>query len=247
MHQLFKNILLVILNSIDSLPEKDNYTMNDKEIQKIRHSGTCSLCGHKVKLLDRNYTHILSDGTLCHNCNMTILQLLSARNSWIDKDEYLSVMDRSYNWREEYIMPLEKAQALFELRDIVCNRFLKTIELDNGDVFVAQEVFQMPKSPAIFILRALKVKNKAVIQGFALKGKFKKGDSIKLRIGSNIQTVKALDVVPCGTNPLIKSTFFDNLSTNVHNHTIDEGQEGWIIIDTEEFDKIKPNDFVAKI
>lgn len=221
--------------------------MNDKELQKIRYSGTCSLCGEKVKLLDRNYTHILSDGTLCHKCNMAIIQFLSERNSWIDKDEYISVMEKNYSYREEHSMPLEKAQVLFELRDTVCNRFLKTVELEDGDVFVAQEVFQMPKSPAIFILRALKVRNKAVLQGFALKGKFKKNDNIKMKIDGNIQTVKALDVVPCGTNPLNKSTFFDNLSTNVHNHTINEGQDGWIIIDTEEFNKINAGDFVAKI
>ena len=221
--------------------------MNDAELKKIRYRGTCSLCGKKVKILDRNYTHILSDGTLCQKCNMAILQFLSARNSWIDKNEYLSVMEKNYSYRDEHRMPLEKAKALFKLRDTICERFLKTVELESGDVFVPQEVFQMPKSPAIFILRALKVKNKAVLQGFALKGIFKKGDSIKLKFDGNIQTVKALDVIPCGTNPLNKSTFFDNLSTNVHNHTIDEGRDGWIIIDTEEVDQIDAGDFVAKL
>lgn len=235
-----------MLSLIDSVTRKDSNTMNDEELRKIRHSGTCSLCGNKVKLLDRNYTHILSDGTLCQKCHMAILQFISAKNAWVEKDEYLSVMEKNYSYRDEHSMPLEKAQALLKLRDTVCDRFLKTIELDNGDVFVAQEVFQMPKNPPIFILRAIKVKNKAVLQGFALKCKFKKGDSIKLKIGDNIQTVKALDVVPCGTDPLIKSTFFSNLESNVHNHTIDEGRDGWIIIDTEEFDKIKEGDFIAK-
>lgn len=221
--------------------------MNDSELKKIRYSGTCSLCNGKVKLLDKNYTHILSDGTLCQKCHMAILQFISAKNAWVEKDEYLSVMEKNYSYSDEHSMPLEKAQALLKLRDTVCDRFLKTIELDSGDVFVAQEVFQMPKSPAIFILRALKVRNKAVLQGFTLRGKFKKGDTIMLRIGGNIQTVKVIDAVPCGTNPLTKSTFFDNLSTNIHNHTIAEGQDGWIIIDTEESDKIKLGDFIAKI
>lgn len=221
--------------------------MSDAELKKVRYSGTCSLCGQKVKLLDRNYTHILSDGTLCQKCNMAICQFLSDRNSWVDKDEYLLVMEKNYSRHNEHSMPLEKAQALLNLRDTVCDRFLKTVELDNGDVFVAQEVFQMPKSPAIFILRALKVRNKAALQGFSLRGKFKKGDTIKLRIGGNIKSVKALDVVPCGTDPLIKSTFFSNLESNVHNHTINEGRDGWIIIDTEEFDKINSGDFVAKL
>ena len=221
--------------------------MNNSEFKKIRYSGTCSLCNGKVKLLDRNYTHILSDGTLCQKCDMALSQFLSERNSWVGKDEYLSVMKKNYSRHEEHSMPLEKAQALLKLRDTVCDRFLKTIELDSGDVFVAQEVFQMPKSPAIFILRALKVRNKAVLQGFTLKGELHKNDTIKVRIGGNVQTVKAIDVVPCGTNPLTKSTFFDNLSANVHNHTINEGRDGWIIIDTEEFDKIKEGDFVVKI
>ena len=155
--------------------------MNNSEFKKIRYSGTCSLCNGKVKLLDRNYTHILSDGTLCQKCDMALLKFLSERNSWVGKDEYLSVMKKNYSRHEEHSMPLEKAQALLKLRDTVCERFLKTIELDSGDVFVAQEVFQMPKSPAIFILRALKVRNKAVLQGFTLKGGLHKNDTIKVK------------------------------------------------------------------
>ena len=219
--------------------------MNNSELKKIRYSGTCSLCNGKVKLLDRNYTHILSDGTLCQKCDMALSQFLSERNSWIDKDEYISVMEKNYSPHNEHGMPLKKAQALLKLRDTVCDRFLKTIELDSGDVFVAQEVFQMPKSPAIFILRAIKVKNKAVLQGFSLKGEIRKGDNVTLNINGNLQTIKALDVIQNGTDAFNKSSFFDLLSTNVHNHKIKEAKLGWIIIDTEDIEGIKKDGFVA--
>lgn len=141
---------------------------------KKLHGSTCALCGNKVKLLDRNYLHMLSDGPLCQKCHMTILQLLTQRRWWISEAEYMQVMQKNYSIRQHHSMPLEKAQALFALRDGVCSNFLKTVDLDDGNVFAVQNVFAMPKSPPIFILRAMKLKKKAVLQGFTLKGTIQK-------------------------------------------------------------------------
>ena len=65
---------------------------NEKDILYTR---TCSLCRNKLKLLDRHYLHMLSDGTLCQTCNMTILQLLSERHCWVSEEEYMQVMQKS--------------------------------------------------------------------------------------------------------------------------------------------------------
>lgn len=211
----------------------------------VRYGTHCSLCSKKISFMEKNYTHILSDGTLCQKCHMTILQLLSQRDWWIDKKEYNQVMQANYSFRKEHCMPLEKARALFALRDKVCDTFLKTVELDDGNVFVVKDVFGMPKSPAIFILRAMKVKKKAVLQGFTLKGKVKKGDSIKLNIGGSVHSFTALDVVPAGTHPLEKETFYSELGTNIHNHTVSEDGDGWIIIDTEDYESITDSRFAA--
>ncbi|MBO5836478.1 MAG: hypothetical protein J6Q92_01125 [Oscillospiraceae bacterium] len=142
-------------------------------------------------------------------------------------------------------MPLEKAQDLFALRDRVCSRFLETVDLNEGNVFVAQKLFAMPKSPPIFILRAMKLKKKVVLQGFPLKGTIQKGDRVRINVAGTIRDFTALDVVPREMGPLEKDTFFSQLGANVHNHKILEGGDGWIIIDTEESGFIPENTFVA--
>ena len=215
---------------------------NEKDILYTR---TCSLCRNKLKLLDRHYLHMLSDGTLCQTCNMTILQLLSERHCWVSEEEYMQVMQKKYNFREHHSMPLEKAQDLFALRDRVCSRFLETVDLNEGNVFVAKKLFAMPKSPPIFILRAMKLKKKVVLQGFPLKGTIQKGDRVRINAAGTIRDFTALDVVPREMGPLEKDTFFSQLGANVHNHKILEGGDGWIIIDTEESGFIPENTFVA--
>ncbi len=213
---------------------------------KVLYGKTCSLCGEKVKLLDRNYTHMLSDGTLCQQCDMTIGQLLDYRREWVADEEYNRTVQKKYKSREEHSMPLEKARELFELRDQVAARFLGTVGVTAGNVFVVSKVFQMPPSPAIFILRSLKVRNKAVLEGFTLKGQVKKGDRITLMVGGAVKRFSALDVVPNPSSRLIKKeTFFDELSTNVHNHTIGEEKAGWIIIDTAEMEGLSSPAFAA--
>ena len=93
--------------------------MNNSEFKKIRYSGTCSLCNGKVKLLDRNYTHILSDGTLCQKCDMALLKFLSERNSWGGKDEFLSVMEKNYSYRNYNYVLLEDCDYKL-LQDLGC-------------------------------------------------------------------------------------------------------------------------------
>ena len=212
---------------------------------KKLHGSTCALCGNKVKLLDRNYLHMLSDGPLCQKCHMTILQLLTQRRWWISEAEYMQVMQKNYSIRQHHSMPLEKAQALFALRDGVCSNFLKTVDLDDGNVFAVQNVFAMPKSPPIFILRAMKLKKKAVLQGFTLKGTIQKGDRVRLNVSGTVREFTSLDVIPAGTDRLEKSTFFSQLEANVHSHRIPEDGDGWIIINTEETGFIPESSFAA--
>lgn len=209
------------------------------------YGNTCSLCGDKVKLLDRNYLHILNDGPLCQKCHMTILQLLTQRKWWVSEEDYMQVMQTHYSVKQHHSMPLEKAKALFALRDGICNDFCRTVNLNEGNVFAVQNVFAMPKSPPIFILRALKLRNKAVLQGFPLKGTIQKGDCVRINISGSVREFTALDVVPAGTNRLEKSTFFSQLEANVHSHKISEDGDGWIIIDTEEVGVIPEKTFAA--
>ena len=213
----------------------------------VRNGSHCSLCGKKISLMDKNYTHKLSDGTLCSNCNMMLVVYLSELNHWVSKEEYNENMQARYNWRGEYNMPEQEAKSLLLMRDKIAKRHLQSAGLESGTVFTVEETFKMPKSPAIFILRAIKVRNKVVLQGFSLKGEIRKGDSITLLINGTLQTVKALDVVPYGTGAFDKSGFFDQLGTNVHNHKIKEAKMGWIIVDTEDIDGVAKSGFVAAV
>lgn len=183
---------------------------------------------------------------LCQRCDKTIGQLLDHRREWVSDEEYNQTVKTKFKSRQDHSMPLEKARELFELRDQVAARFLGTVGMPEGNVFVVSKVFQMPPSPPIFIIRSLKVRNKAVLEGFTLKGQVKKGDRITLVIGGAVKQFTALDVVPNPSSRLIKKeTFFDELSTNVHNHTIGEEKDGWIIIDTAEMAGLSAPAFAA--
>lgn len=211
----------------------------------VRNGKYCSLCSQKISFMEKNYTHILSDGTACQKCHLTIQQLLSQKKYWVSKEEYSEVMKKNFTPRAEYAMPLEKARDLFLLRDRVCSGFLRTVGLQEGSAFTVQNIFAMPKNPGIFILRAMKLKNKAVLQGFPLKGEVRKGDRIKLNLAGKVCEFTALDVVPAGTDPLIKETFYSQLSANVHSHKVNEDHAGWIIIDTEDCQSLSDVRFAA--
>lgn len=211
----------------------------------ILYGKTCSLCSEKIGFTERNHSHILSDGTLCPRCQMTILQLLQQKEWWIDDETYIRFMQQQFSCRKDHSMPLEKAQVLITLRNMICDTFLASAGLDSGSVFIAQEAFSMPKSPAVFILRALKLKNKAVLQGFTLKGEVQRGDRIRLHIDGTVREFTAIDVIPAGMDPLEKAVFFDRLGINVHSHRISGDGSGWIIIDTEDSQSIPVGVFAA--
>lgn len=212
----------------------------------IRYQANCSICSNKLGFVESGNVHVLCDGTLCQKCNRTLHQLLDERKWWGDTDEFNALgLQANYDFWEGNCMPLKEAQALLALRDRVSTRFLGTVDLNEGNVFVIQETFAMPKSPPIFILRAMKLKNKAVLQGFPLKGTIKKGDRVRINVSGTVRDFTALDVIPRERGPLVKDTFYTQLEANVHNHKVPEGSEGWIIIDTEEIDLIPKNTFAA--
>lgn len=212
----------------------------------IRYQANCSVCSNKIGFLGNGYVHVLSDGTLCKNCNLTLHQLADERKWWVDRDEFNALgLQENYDFREGNCMPLKEAQALLALRDRVSASFLSSVGLESGNVFAVQRVFAVSPSPPCFILRARKIRNRAVLQGFTLKGSVKKGDTVRLAIGGEIRSFTAVDVVPSEFDPLTTDTFYNKLIPNVHNHTVSEKDNGWIIIDTEEYKSITKGIFAA--
>ena len=212
----------------------------------IRYQANCSICSNKIGFFGNGYVHVLSDGTLCKNCNLTLHQLVDERKWWVDTDEFNALgLQENYDFFEGNCMPLKEAQALLALRDRVSARFLKSVGLESGNVFAVQRVFAVSPSPPCFILRARKIRNRAVLQGFTLKGSVKKGDTVRLNIGGEIRSFTAVDVVPSEFDPLTTDTFYNKLIPNVHNHTLSEKDNGWIIIDIEEYKSIAKGIFAA--
>ena len=213
----------------------------------MRHKKHCDLCGEKIGWMDKNFLHYLCDGTLCPKCNMTFYHLVSHRKWWVSDEEYKQALESGVNLREHESVPLEKARALLALRDTVGQQFLESVGLESGNVFVINQVFKMPPSPPIFILRSLKVRNKAVLQGFPLNGEVRKGDQVVLNIQGETRRFTALDVISAGTDSLKKEVFFSNLEANVHSHRFSTDREGWIIVDTEDVDSIPVPGFAATV
>lgn len=224
---------------------------NPEEARQMKNNDCCAICGKEFgrmeKLMDGNYIHILYDAAPCQKCHMTICRLLDYRKHWVSTGEYRAAVSQSYKSSYQHAMPLTDAVALLRLRDDVAGRALGNLEIGVGSVFVVQESFKMPPSPAIFILRARKLRNKIVLKGFVLKGDMNRDKSIKFRCGDEIRTAKVLDVVPKGKDSFERETFFSELSTNLHSHALSESEEGWIILDMEDDPGFEKGSFAAGI
>lgn len=222
---------------------------NTEKARDIRKAEVCAICGEKLgkikKFVEQNYVHMLSDAAPCQECSLKLWRLLMYKKWWVEDEEYKQVIGTSYNYRNDYSVPLEKAKEILVLRDTVNNRITSEVGLEQGNSFVVQEVFKMPPRPAIFILRARKVRNKMVVGGFILKGTIKKDDSVLLKVGASVKKVKILDVIPKGTLAFKKETFWSELEANIHNHTLTECNEGWMILDIEEQMNLEKGMFIA--
>ena len=62
----------------------------------IRYQANCSVCSNKIGFLGNGYVHVLSDGTLCKNCNLTLHQLADDRKWWVDRDEFNALGCETY-------------------------------------------------------------------------------------------------------------------------------------------------------
>ncbi len=213
----------------------------------------CVLCGKKLGMMQKMhinaYTHKLSDGVPCKECNWKLVILLLYRKYWAEPEAYAQAVSRQYDWTEQYVMPVKDAKALLSLRDEICERFLRKAGVEEGSVFVALERFKMPPSPSIFILRARKVRNKMTIRGLCLKGTLKRGDHVRIQMDGKSRDVEIVEVVP---NPkengyFDKETFFNELTANIHDHTLSECEEGWLILDLEEQEECPRGGFLAGI
>jgi len=214
---------------------------DQKKTENTKMADNCALCGKKMnfkeKMYRNAYSHRLQDGVPCEKCDRDLMYLLMYLNDWTKKEEYDQAVGTRYKWSQEYAVPVEKAKAIFALRDMLCENFLAEIKADADNVFMVQENFQMPPSPAgIFILRARKIRNKMVVKGFSLKGTFQKGGKVFIQNGASIREAEILEAVPRETLPFTKDTFWSQLGSNVHDHTLSECEEGWLIlnIDTKE-------------
>ena len=219
------------------------------ELEKLRsHADACAVCGKKFGIADklhRNaYSHILMDAVPCEQCHRKLWRLLMHQKIWADMDALKQAMGKLYDYRKEYTLPLEKAKCLLALRDERCEQALRELGTGTG-VFVVMESFQVVPSPAIFILRARKVRNKAVIKGFPLRGEFKKGGTVVLKRNGAVTETEIVDAVPCGTSRFSRETFYDNLGTNVHDHTLSECEEGWLILNIEADQLLPKGELVA--
>ena len=200
------------------------------------HAEACAICGKKFGIADKlhlnAYSHILMDAVPCEKCDRKIWRLLMHQKSWVDRDAFQEAMGEIYDYRKEYSLPLEKAKCLLSLVDERCDQVLR--ELGRGvGVFAVMESFQVVPAPVIFILRARKVRNKAVLKGFSFRGEFKKGGHVILKHNGTVTETEIIDALPCGTNEFSKETFYDTLRANVHDHTLSECEEGWLILNIE--------------
>lgn len=221
--------------------------------QHRSHDGACAICRKKFsvsqKLQLKAYTHLLADGAPCEECNTALQYLLWNRKLWIDDQTLKQVMGKIYNGEREYSIPVDKAKSLLALRNQRCAEILKEHNVEKGNVFVAERCFQIAPKPPIFFLRARKVRNKAVVQGMCLKGEFKKDSRAVVMYNGVLTEAVVLDAISYATarksEGFSSSTFYDELSTNVHKHTVTECSEGWLILDIEADHLLPRGAFVA--
>ena len=213
----------------------------------IKGAENCAVCGKKLSAGDKlhlnAYSHYLSDGVPCPECESKMLHLLSEQELWIDAESFRQAMGGACDWKRKYSISTERAKLLFALRDERSAEVLREHKTEGGSVFAVDQCFQITPHPPIFILRARKVRNKAVVQGLCIKGTFKKGGRVALMQNGVLTEAEILDAISYATarksEGFTKATFYDELSTNVHKHTVNECDEGWLVLGIEA-DKLLP-------
>lgn len=221
------------------------------ELEKRRshaHANTCAICGKEFSKAERFYwqgiSHKLMDGAPCRKCNRAIWLLLMHQKLWTKEADLLQAMGDINDYRNEYSVPVDKARALLALRDSRCEQIRQRLGGKAG-VFAVAESFQVTPSPPIFFLRARKVRNRAVIRGISLQGEFRQGDRVVFeRNGATVETT-VVDAIPRGTSEYNRSGFYDELQANIHDHTLSECEEGWLILDVEADRLLKKSAFAV--
>lgn len=227
--------------------------MTDSLENKRNKADVCAVCGKKLglsgKMIRNANSHILMDAVPCQACHLKLWRLLMHRELWVDEETYLQAMEQNYDYRKEYILPLEKAKTLLALRDSRCQEVCKVHSMEKGSVFAVQQSFQVPPKPPIFILRARKVRNRAVVQGLSIRGEFKKGGRAAVQVDGKVIETEIVDAISFAqarkSEGFTRTTFLDELTTNVHNHTVAEGEEGWLILDIEAEQLLHKGGFVV--
>lgn len=207
----------------------------------IRSAENCAVCGKKLTVGDKlqmnAYEHYLSDGVPCPECQRKMLELLSERETWIDTETFCQVLGKVYDWRQHYSIPTEKAKALFALKEARCDAILREHGVESGGVFAVDNCFRVGPHPPIFILRARKVRNKTVVQGLCIGGTFKRGGRVLLMQNGVLTEAEILDAISYTTarkaEGFTKATFYDELESNVHKHTVNDCDLGWLILSIE--------------
>ena len=196
----------------------------------------CDLCGKKLGILETGFWSInaklRTDGVLCNKCDKKLKLLLKYRSGWVKKELRKQPPYSLYKPSNADTMDLETAKLYLASAEAFAKDRMAAFGPQYTSIFHTQDIcYLAPKITDVGMFRVKLLQGRVAFFGLMQLGSFKKGDTILVDTGKRTLETRVLEayVYDCPEN-----TLEINLKAHMGKQKLDQWQEGWLILDTDE-------------
>ena len=195
----------------------------------------CSLCGKKLGFFRTGFWSTnaskLRNGVLCEKCAERVEWLIATMPEWLKKDALQHASWHPSATRNWHNLTVQNAAEMIAAKEQADKETLSAFGKDKSSLFRILEVVQIePAALQVGIVRAKRLRSKVVVFGVVERGTFSKNDAVHLEqqdvsVDTTILEAYAWD---CEEN-----TLEINLRANMGKQRLEEGAQGWLVLDYE--------------
>lgn len=197
----------------------------------------CSLCGKKLGFFRTGFWSTnaskLVDGELCEKCADKVERVIAIMPEWLKRGTQKHpsrIHHNTHNWHKLTVKNVTEMIAAKEQAD---REKLASFGNDKNSLFRIMEVVQIePTALQLGVVRAKRLRSKVVVFGVVERGTFSQNDAVQLEqqdvsVGTTVLEAYAWD---CEEN-----TLEINLRANMGKQRLVEGEQGWLVLDYEDY------------
>lgn len=195
----------------------------------------CCLCDRRLGffctgLWSTNARH-LADGALCRRCHDRLRELVYHKHEWMSAEQLTCARWKRCSDTTWQQMSAQTARELIALKEQRDQSILAACGPDAQALFRVQESFRIePTAYQVGVLRARRMRGRAVVYGPVDEGVFRRKDAVRIHDGD---AVFHAAVIEAYRDDLVNS-FQVHLSARGGRQRLTDGQTGWLILDWPE-------------